>query len=285
MSKKRKLIFGCLRFSGLPFLVRHLVQRNKVTILLYHDISKETAIRSFKRLKKCYNIISLQDYISWNKSGKTDKIPPKALIITFDDGHRRNYELLEVVNNLEIPITIFLCSAIVGTKKGYWFYRLKNHEERNRIKGLPEIAFKNALDERGIHMDDEMKEREALTASEIAEMKESPFIDFQSHTRYHYMLPKCGDELAEEEISGSKKDLKQQFNLPVNALAYPNGEFGEREEKLAKQAGYECLLTVNQDYNNKNQSLYQLNRISMNDVQDVNEMVVRASGLWRFFQK
>ena len=280
MSKKRKLIFGCLRFSGLPFLVRHLVQRNKVTILLYHDISKETTDMTFSRLKDLYNIISLQDYIIWNRDGETDKIPERALIITFDDGHKRNYELLEVVNRLEIPITIFLCSSIVGTKRGFWFYRIKNHDERKRIKDLPEHQFKKALKDKGFCIEEEFNNREALSVGEIEKMKQSPFIDFQSHTRYHYMLPKCGDSLAEEEISGSKKELEQHYELKVNALAFPNGEYGKREIVLAQEAGYECLLTVNQGYNRKDQNLLQLNRISMNDVQDVNEMIVRVSGIW-----
>ena len=285
MSKKRKLLFRCLRFIGLPFFVRHFVQRNKVTILLYHDISKETADMTFSRLKDLYNIISLQDYINWNRDGEAYKIPERALIITFDDGHKRNYELMEVVNRLEIPITIFLCSAIVGTNRGFWFYRIKNHDERNRIKELPEYQFKKALKDKGFSIEEEFNNREALSAGEIEKMKQSPFIDFQSHTRYHYMLPKCGDSLSEEEISGSKKELEQFFELKVNALAFPNGEYRVREIVLAQETGYECLLTVNQNYNQKDQSLFQLNRISMNDVSDVHEMIVRVSGIWRMFQK
>ena len=36
-----KLLFWLLRISLVPLLIREIVQRNKVTILLFHDINKE----------------------------------------------------------------------------------------------------------------------------------------------------------------------------------------------------------------------------------------------------
>ncbi len=44
----KKLIFKALRYSGLPFLFREIFQRNRVSILLFHDISKDTASQTFK---------------------------------------------------------------------------------------------------------------------------------------------------------------------------------------------------------------------------------------------
>ena len=43
----KKLVFKILRYSGLPFLFREIFQRNKVSILLFHDISRETALQTF----------------------------------------------------------------------------------------------------------------------------------------------------------------------------------------------------------------------------------------------
>jgi len=280
MMNIRKLLINCLRFSGLPFLARHLIQRNKVTILLYHDLSKEAALYTFTHLKKLYNIISLQDYIYWNQNGETKKIPSKALIITFDDGHKRNYELLDVVHRLEIPVTIFLCSAIVGTNRGYWFYRIKDNQKRKKIKELPEKEFIKELNKLGIFLEAEQTERQALDISELEEMKKSQYIDFQSHTRFHYMLPKCGDDLARNEIIGSKNELESKFGLKINTLSYPNGEYSTRDMQMAQSAGYCCLLTVHQKYNKRKQDLMKLNRISMNDASNYDEVIVRASGIW-----
>jgi len=97
----RKLVSILLRFTLIPFFIREFIQRKKVTIILYHDIKPDTASMHFKALKSKYNVISLKDYIKARKLGK--KLPPKSLIITFDDG---------------IPVNI---SKIFLIKKGWKF--------------------------------------------------------------------------------------------------------------------------------------------------------------------
>lgn len=93
-NKMNKLLFRLLRFSGFTILFRELIQRKKVTILLFHDISKETANQTFSYLSKKYNIIDLNDFINAIENRDKTKIPKKSLILTFDDGHIRNYEML-----------------------------------------------------------------------------------------------------------------------------------------------------------------------------------------------
>ena len=112
-------LFKLIRYTGLPFLFRELVQRNKVTILLFHDIEAEKAAQAFAFIKRHYNIIGLQDYLQAIASGK--RLPKKSVIITFDDGHASNYTLLPLIKKYQIPITIFLCSDIVGTRRHFWF--------------------------------------------------------------------------------------------------------------------------------------------------------------------
>jgi hypothetical protein len=56
------LIFKILRYSGIPFLMRRIFQRNKVTIILFHEITPIVAEKNFHYLKKYFNIISLQTF-------------------------------------------------------------------------------------------------------------------------------------------------------------------------------------------------------------------------------
>ena len=57
-----KLVFKLLRYTGLPFLCRELVQRNKVTIMMFHDITPQIARQSFRYLSRYYSIISMQEF-------------------------------------------------------------------------------------------------------------------------------------------------------------------------------------------------------------------------------
>src|SRR5574338_167985 len=110
-----KYIFYILKYSGITFFIREFIQKRKVTILLYHDLSYENALLHFTYLKQKYNIIPLQKFISAYKENKVKELPNKAVIITFDDGHKDNYKLLPLLKEMQVPVTIFLCSHIIGT--------------------------------------------------------------------------------------------------------------------------------------------------------------------------
>src|SRR5260370_31388641 len=115
----RSVVFGFLRFSGLRFSHRKIAQRNKITILLYHAMPAPVAERHFRALSARYNIISLSVYLAWKKNKSALSLPPKSIIITFDDGHKANYELKPLLEKHRVPVTIFLCSGIVGTQAHY----------------------------------------------------------------------------------------------------------------------------------------------------------------------
>ena len=87
------LIFKFLRYSGLVSYFKNIHQKNTVTILLYHDPNPAVIEKQFKYLLKEYNIISLNDFMLSHKNQDSKTLPSKSLIITFDDGHKRNFEL------------------------------------------------------------------------------------------------------------------------------------------------------------------------------------------------
>src|SRR6266571_1411070 len=255
----RSIVFTLLRFSGIPFLVRELVQRRKVTIVVYHATSAGVAEQHLRALKARYNIISLADYLGWRKQGASGALPPKSLIITADDGHKNNFELKPLLEKYQIPVTVFLCSGIVGTHRHYWWSHAKHPEEVRALKAMPDDARLRTLRELGFEETKEYAERQALSRSEIARMNET--VDFQAHTVFHPMLPACTEERASWEIAQCKLDLEQDFQLAIQALAYPNGSYTEREANLVKKAGYTCALSLDLGFNDATTDLFRLKRI------------------------
>ena len=273
-----KSLYKILRYSGIPFLFREIVQSQRVTIVMMHDISLGAAKQAFSYWKHHYNIISIQDYLNVHNIESGDKLPKKPLILTFDDGHKRNYELLPLIEELEIPVTLFLCSEIVGTNRHFWFLHencdtdsLKIVSEEERIKELAEIGFSET---------DEYPNRQALSTDEIMEMKKSPFINLQSHTQYHPILTKCTDGKAKSEIRFSKEALEKRYNLSITGFAYPNGDYGKREAEMVRKAGYKYALSTTPGYNTIKTDLFKLRRFSVNDSTNLNEIIVKTSGAW-----
>ncbi len=109
--------------------------------------------------------------------------------------------------------------------------------------------------------------------------------DFQSHTVFHPILPRCSMERAVREIAQSKVDLEEKFRLEVYALAYPNGDYTPREIEAAQEAGYECALTMDFGFNSDRTPFFQLKRICVNDDAGIDELLVKVSGFWGFVKQ
>jgi peptidoglycan/xylan/chitin deacetylase (PgdA/CDA1 family) len=88
-------------------------------------------------LRRRYNIIALEDYLRWRR-GETATLPPRALVISLDDGHASNAALLDVFRRHRVRPTIFLCSDIVGTLRRFWWQAVPDEAERQRLKRLPD---------------------------------------------------------------------------------------------------------------------------------------------------
>ena len=279
----RKLAFLFLRLSLVPFFIREVIQRKKATIIVYHSIEPNIADIHFRTLKSKYNVISLGDYVRAKKIGTLDNLPPKSLVITFDDGYGSNYKLKPLFAKHQIPSTIFLCSAIVNTNRHFWFEHKIGDNNLQFLKSLPNEKRLKVLMEYGFEEKKEFKERQALSKNEIMEM--TNIVDFQSHTMFHPILTRCSDARVYREISESKEDLEHNFRLKIYALAYPNGDYSDREIAIAKEAGYECGLTLDIGFNSQNTDLFRLKRIPMRDESDINELIVKTSGLWGYIRK
>jgi peptidoglycan/xylan/chitin deacetylase (PgdA/CDA1 family) len=275
----RAFVFLCLRYSGLPWLFRELLQRRVVTIILYHDLPAATAIAHFRALRARYQIIALRDYLQARTEGQIDRLPSKALIVTLDDGHRGNYNLLPVLQAHAVPVTIFLCSGIVGSQRHYWWLEVPDRADVERLKLLPDEHRLQALAGLGYCDDRNYDSRHALSDSEIEEMKRT--VDLQAHTITHPILPECPEKKAWDEIAGCKTALEQKYALQISALAYPNGDYSPREIAMLKAAGYTCGLTVEPGFNDATTDLYRLRRIQLPDDATISEVLVKVSGLWR----
>ena len=279
----KRLIFWFLRFSGIAALFSWFCQKDRVSILLFHELDARVAEKAFQYFTKNYQIISLSQYMQILRHPHVKKIGRKKLILTFDDGHLSNYKLHPILQRFQMPISIFLCSSLIDTQRQYWFQfegiseevvqEMKRRSNAERVQYLEELGFTQTK---------EFAQPAALQAHHIRTM--SDYVDFQAHTRFHPILPACDDDLAIEEIMGSKEELESKFGLSISSFAYPNGDYSLRDERIVKEAGFLCALTVDFGFNDANSDPYRLKRIALNDTKDLNEIVVKSTGLWAWIK-
>ncbi len=274
----KDIFFGLIKTAGLPAFVRFITRR-KVLILIYHDPTPATLEEHFKYLFKNYSFCRLDLFVNAIKSYDTTILPHNSVIITLDDGHKNNSQLLPVFIKYGVHPTIYVCSQIIGTRRHFWFKCLPDFKksESSKIKTLSSMEFKQYLsDKYGYDIEKEyIDSQQALSFREVNQMKSH--VDFQSHTKFHPILPNCDHHEAKEEIYGSKKEIERIMGDDCRHFSYPNGDYSHREIKILQEAGYLSARTIKPGWNDINTDPYQLRAIGIPDNATVNDMEARLT--------
>ncbi len=180
---------------------------------------------------KNISVIGMQDFLAWKRGEKN--IPPRAAVITFDDGWKTQYEVgWPIMKKFGYPFTLFIYTeGVKGMKYGG-----------------------------GAAMSWEM----------LAEMRDAG-VDIQAHSATHQDLRKPYDKVQKKklnpeeyqawlqaEIAGSKQLLEQKLGIRVNSFAVPFGYINDEVRDTIMKAGYEALFTVQGQvlsFNSPNNSL------------------------------
>ena len=182
------------------------------------EMTPEMFEAQMKELKdKNIAVIGMQDFLAWKRGEKG--IPPRAAVITFDDGWKSQYEVgWPIMKKYGYPFTLFIYTeGVKGMKYGG-----------------------------GAAMSWEM----------LAEMRDAG-VDIQAHSATHQDLRKPYDKVQKKrlnpeeyqqwltaEIIGSKQLLEQKLGIRVNCFAVPFGYVNDEVRAFITKAGYEAIFTV-----------------------------------------
>src|SRR6266498_1303614 len=210
-----------------------------------------------------YNVISGSEFVSCIKGAL--QLPPRAAIITFDDGYYDNYtNAYPVLKARNLPALIFLATDFIGTKRpffwdliAYCFYHTEKERAelpylglqswtdkatRNKvmyewikiIKKLPEAEKQRFVDKLpevlAVAVPEDAFTNFTMSWSNAIELSENA-IEMGGHTASHPILTRISLEEARAEISKSKQRIEEEINKPVLSFAYPNGQTADFNTK------------------------------------------------------
>lgn len=250
-------------FLGIPRVVRFMVAKRRTTIILYHDPRPEIFEEHIRFLSKHYTFVALQDYLSWREDPRAP-LPQYSLIVTFDDGHRGNYELLKTIRDYSVKPTIYVCSGIVDTTRKFWF-KFQGVDVQYLKSVDHDVRLRNLSDCTGFSIEQDFgeEERQALNRAEMNGMMSH--VDFQSHTCFHPILTTCNEKVVREELARSRIGLEQKIGRPVRHFAYPNGDYSTREVRLLREAGYQSARTTDIGWNGPKTDPFRLKITGVSD--------------------
>ncbi|HTD05636.1 polysaccharide deacetylase family protein [Undibacterium sp.] len=227
-------------------------------------------------LASSFNVMPLYDAML---ALKHDRMPPRAVAITFDDGYRSTHDLaLPILKEFGLPATVFVTTGYMdgnnmwndrileavrrlpeGTLDlqdlGLGLHPVSTLTERKSTAGkLIEIAKYLAPEKRlelSLKLESligEHRSADLMLTREMVHALAQQGMEVGGHTITHPILTRLDDQRARDEITGCKEQLEIIIGKPVRLFAYPNGkvgmDFDERHVQMAKAAGYSAAFTT-----------------------------------------
>jgi peptidoglycan/xylan/chitin deacetylase (PgdA/CDA1 family) len=183
-----------------------------------------------------------------------------SVALTFDDGYADNAlvaaPLLEAHDS---AATVFVVAGAVGSGGPFWWDRLASLVFQNgddalhareywsaweRLRHLPAPRIEEELAslerERGPVADDLGR---PVSVDELVSLGSGP-VEIGAHTMTHPSLPVLGSEERRSEIAGSRTRLEELVGRPLEAFAYPYGDYDGGTVRLVRRSGFRRACTI-----------------------------------------
>lgn len=251
-----------LIWSGVARFARRRMS-GRVLVLAYHNIVPDEATPSgdlanhlprsrfaaqLDVLRSTHDIVPLEASLEKPRSGSKPRVA-----ITFDDAYLGAVTLgIEELVRRRMPATIFVAPAFLGGRS-FWWDALAvpgdGLEPNVRSRALDDLAGDDTAirawaEGDGIALGSVPPGMCASSEADLSQAASSPGITLGSHTWSHQNLTRLAATELAAELSRPREWLRDRFPKSLDWLAYPYGEFDERVEKAAADAGYEAALAV-----------------------------------------
>jgi peptidoglycan/xylan/chitin deacetylase (PgdA/CDA1 family) len=266
--------------------------------------SPEAFARQVQALVSRFRVISLAEAVA--ALGERAALPPRALLLTFDDAYADFAQhAWPVLRREGLPAVLFVPTGFPDrADRPFWWDRLYRAFASARREGpLPSAAgllplSTPAARERSFRrVRDRVKllpHREAmeLVARVCSALEPSPAVGSVlgwdalrelaregvavcAHTRNHPLLDRIRPDEIRAEVAGSLADLRREIGDVLPVLAYPGGRYGETALRVAREVGIEAAFTTHRGVNDlRSVDPLQLRRVPV--TQRSSDAVLRA---------
>jgi peptidoglycan/xylan/chitin deacetylase (PgdA/CDA1 family) len=292
MGWKRRAIDTAHRLGAFDTMAK-AYGRQRLTVLAYHRIADPAADglvgfignvsatpaefdEQARWISQRFSVVSLSDVAAAAVSGAV--LPPRPLLITFDDGYRDNHETAAPILQAHgLAATAFLATDLVGGRLvpwwdlAAWCFRVTPVAEaelpilgRQRwndghrqavswiraVKQLPNDALQRSLDglpgALEVTVDDGAFARLMLDWQGVSSMADQGW-QFGAHTCTHPILTRIEFGHALREIYGSRDRVAEATGARPLGFAYPNGQLGDFDAAVrgaVEEAGFDLGFTL-----------------------------------------
>lgn len=216
-------------------LLQHSGHHGPLT-LMYHSISEQKSRPDWPWAVTLTQFIKhldiLQHYgwttITYRELHNPAELPPRSVVITFDDGYADNYAAFIALAERGMTASWYIVSNDIG-RAASWAV--------NPDPSLP-----------------------ILNSTQLQEMSNAGMA-IGSHTCSHSRLNTVDKSKLKHEIEDSKKALEDLLGQEVASFAYPYGLFDDNTVEAVRAAGYKTAFTTQTGWTLLESDPYKLRRV------------------------
>jgi peptidoglycan/xylan/chitin deacetylase (PgdA/CDA1 family) len=233
---------------------------NKIPILMYHRIANVHGDRNSlppEKFEQQLQYLHSKGYTSINMDQLYahyvlgEKLPPKSVVLSFDDGYADNlYTAMPIMQKYNMIGNVFVIANWIG-KENKW----------ENFGKAPTVT---------------------MTEQELQEWQNAGNY-IGSHTVSHPNLNLCDKLQLIEELSHSKKSLDLIAGTDIKSICYPYGNFNNLVIEAAREAGYKIGLAIFNQAPIWNFNILALPRIPIPSGQKMWEFKLKVSKLHMLF--
>lgn len=291
-NKKQKIAQAFSSLGGNHLLDRYWGQ-NRLTVLAYHRIIEHETpqfadyrpvvsatpamfAQQLDYIQAQFNVISIDDLHA--AFYKDKPLPPRPLLITFDDGYLDNYEhAYPLLRARGLPAVIFLATSRMTHPRPLWwdavarafFYTTATDAhlpllgdcsltaaDKNATLNKLLSALKQLHEEEKLAVVDEVQRTLGFNDTDSAPL----FVNWtqvremvnngvacHAHTVSHPILTRISLEQAHQELALSRQHIIDETAQNVTAFAYPNGTAADYSPQIIaalQSVGYSLAFTL-----------------------------------------
>lgn len=248
-------------------------------------------------VNRWFNVLPLDEAARRLRDGN---LPARALAITFDDGYDDNHRIaLPILRRHGLTATFFVASGFLDGGR-MWNDTIIEAVRRTRrpcldlsefadlsigtldvssvaarraaiLTILPKVKYLAAAQrmEFGTRLaataEADLPGDLMMTSAQVRELDQAG-MQVGAHTVSHPILSRLDERSAQAEIGDGKRALERILGKPVALFAYPNGrpgdDYGEREVRLAREAGFAAAMSTAWGAAGPGTDLFQLPRFT-----------------------
>jgi len=276
-----------LQFPGVAVLCYHSVRDDNDGDLPFHElhVTASTFERHCQLIAAHCHPISLAELRTARRG--TRALPPRAVLVTFDDGYRAVLDLaLPVLERYNVPAVVFGCSGPIMRGTHFWFdsiFRAAGPYAVLEARSAPAAEWTELVNANQSPASPSDRHR-PLTVDELKRLAANPLIEIGGHTLTHPTLALMPHEVQEREVAGCRRALEQLVGSPIDAFAYPYGvsahDYSADTVSVVRQAGFGLGFTTAQGFAALDCPAYEIPRFVMLDSVDEVELAHRLSHSW-----